>query len=120
MNELNGDQGGRLFTSHLIRDILRQVQVTNRYVRHYTNNIHFQNGPKNLNKNKKDIAEREDIHKKKVLKQISQFSNRASLMEMIFGQMRTSFSGWQIFELEGVFEARRYIRWISVLYLLHV
>ena len=115
MNELNVDQRGQIFTSHLIRDILRQVQETNRCVRHYTSNIHFQNGPKNLNKNRKDNGEREDIHKKKVLK-ISQFS----LMEMIFGQMRTSFSGWQIFELEGVFEARRYIRWICALYLFHV
>ena len=73
MNELNGDQRGQIFTSHLIRDILRQVQETNRYVRHYTSNIHFQNGPKNLNKNRKDNDEREDINKKKVLKNLPIF-----------------------------------------------
>ena len=32
------------------------------------------------------------------------------ILQQTCDQVRSSFSGWQIFELEGVFEARRYIR----------
>ena len=74
------DQEGKHFTSHLIRDILRQVGgleenviLMGWLILHGINYIPtkyiFQNGPKNVNKNQKEIEgekDREDIHKKKV------------------------------------------------------
>ena len=93
----------------------------------------FQNGPKKLNRNREESEGDADIHKKKV--QLSQFPKKEMQMsqfskekvqivpifqkkvqivpifeQTLFNQVRSSFSGWQIFELERVFEARRYVR----------
>ena len=82
-----------------------------------------QNGPKKLNRNREESEGDADIHKKKV--QLSQFPKKEMQMsqfskekvqivpifeQTLFNQVRSSFSGWQIFELERVFEARRYVR----------
>ena len=81
---MNGVQRGQLFTSHLIRDILRQVFSTNIYTQtgardkqicghRANNNVSFQNGPKNLNKNRKDNDDREEIHKNKKVQKFPNF-----------------------------------------------
>ena len=58
----------------LLTYILRQVQETNKYVRHHANNnVSFQNGPKNFNKNRKDNDDREEIHKNKKVQKFPNF-----------------------------------------------